>query len=71
MANKVTEGILGYWHYHLSPEESPYVALCGAKVMHTSIDVRSWGVPFGEHFPKRPTWCDECEKLARLGAREN
>lgn len=60
---KVTEGILGYWHYHLSTDDSPYIALCGAKVMGTEIQLKDWGVPFGEHFPKRPTWCKECVAL--------
>jgi hypothetical protein len=60
---EVTEGIAGYWHYHLSGPESPYRGLCGAKVMHTAIRLQDWGVPFGEHFPKRPTWCDKCEAL--------
>lgn len=63
---EVTEGSHGYWHYHLSTQASPYRGLCGAKVMHTSIRLADWGVPFGEHFPKRPTWCAEC---AGAGAR--
>lgn len=60
---KITEGISSYWHYHLSTPASPYRGLCGAKVMHTAIKLRYWRVPFGEHFPKRPTWCAQCEAL--------
>lgn len=61
---EITEGVSGLWHYHLSEsrEQVPIVALCGARVMHTSMRLESWRVPFGEHFPKRPTWCAECEK---------
>lgn len=60
---KVTEGISGMWHYHLSADETPHVGLCGARVMSTGIPVESWGMAFGEHFPKKPTWCAECERL--------
>ena len=58
---KVTEGILGFWHYHLSNDDSPSKALCGAKVMATSMDLKQWGIPFGEHFPIKPTFCKSCE----------
>lgn len=60
---KITEGIAGYWHYHLSGPSAPFRALCGAKVMNTGIRLKDWRVPFGEHFPKRPTWCAQCEAL--------
>lgn len=60
---KVTEGISGYWHYHLSHDNSPTYSLCGARVMPTEMPLDNWKVPFGEHFPKRPTFCKECDKL--------
>jgi hypothetical protein len=60
---EVTEGIAGYWHYHISRSERPYRALCGAQAMGASIRLADWRVPFGEHLPKRPTWCAECERL--------
>lgn len=59
----VTEGVSGYWHYHLSDADCNIRSLCGKQVMHTSIPPERWGVPFGEHFPKRPTWCQECAAL--------
>jgi len=59
---KITEGVMGMWHYHISFDDEPYRALCGAKVMGTSIPLDQWGKPFGEHFPKRPTYCSGCEK---------
>lgn len=65
----ITEGISGLWHYHLSESGKTTRGLCGARTMHTSIMRRDWRVPFGEHFPKRPTWCDKCEALEqRIGA---
>lgn len=60
---RVSEGISGLWHYHLNTEESPFKALCGASTMHTAIQLSGWGVPFGEHFPKRPTWCQKCADI--------
>jgi len=63
-ALKITEGIAGYWHYHLSSPSAPFRGLCGAKVMHTAIRLQDWRVPFGEHFPKPPSWCAQCEALS-------
>jgi hypothetical protein len=59
---KITEGVSGMHHYHLSTEQSPYRGLCGAQVMGTAMPLERWRVPFGEHFPKRPTWCEKCEE---------
>lgn len=61
----ITEGVSGLWHYHLSPVGKTTRALCGAQVMPTVIQRKDWRVPFGEHFPKRPTWCDKCEQAQR------
>ena len=60
---KVTEGISGMWHYHLSNDNMPNMALCGARVMPTSIKFKDWGLPFGDHFPKKPTYCQKCDSL--------
>lgn len=46
----VTEGIAGYWHYHISEPGNTTRGLCGARTMHTSIKIRDWRLPFGEHF---------------------
>lgn len=69
MSNVISEGVSGVWHYHLSDESTGHRGLCGAHTMPTKIRLQDWRVQFGEHFPKRPTWCDECEKLANLGAK--
>jgi hypothetical protein len=61
---KVTEGISGMWHYHLSEAKRETRAICGAQTMTTSIPLEEWRVPFGEHFPKRPTWCEKCDAAA-------
>lgn len=56
----VTEGISSMWHYHLSTADKRTRGLCGAQTMRTEIPLLDWKVPFGEHFPKRPTWCAKC-----------
>ena len=58
---KVTEGVSGLWHYHLSEAHRTSQSLCGAPTMETSIPLQGWKVPFGEHFSKRPTWCEKCD----------
>jgi hypothetical protein len=60
---KITEGIAGLWHYHWSHDDAPTKALCGASVMATELPLTAWKVPFGEHFPKRPTYCEKCDVL--------
>lgn len=61
MAYTITEGVSGMHHYHFSIAGSETRGLCGARTMRTSIPIDAWRVPFGEHFPKRPTWCSACE----------
>ena len=69
----ITEGISSLWHYHVSnfdkARQMPSVrSVCGAKVMLTAMPLKDWAVPFGEHFPKRPTFCVDCShKLAEMG----
>jgi hypothetical protein len=58
---RIVEGISGLWHYHIT-NDSDARAMCGAWTMSTSIPLSRWRVPFGAHFPKRPTWCQECEE---------
>lgn len=67
---KVTEGVAGMWHYHLSHDGSKIRALCGAPVMATGSQLEDWGLVFGEHFPKRPTYCKECDNLWRTQAMQ-
>jgi hypothetical protein len=52
----VTEGIGGVWFYHLSLAATNSTALCGAKTMHTSIPLASWGVR--GHLNEG--WCSKC-----------
>lgn len=59
----VTEGIQGLWHYHLSDPKTFTRGLCGAQTMKTAIEATDFGKPFGEHFPKKPTWCAKCQQL--------
>lgn len=69
----ITEGIASLWHYHVSnfdkARQMPsFRSVCGAKVMLTAMPLKNWAVPFGEHFPKRPTFCVHCsQKLAEMG----
>lgn len=67
---RITEGISGVWHYHLSADDSPSASLCGATTMPTNMQLSQWRKPFGDHFPKRPTFCDECERLAGIGGQQ-
>ena len=62
----ITGAFSGLWHYHLSEEGKTTRSLCGAWVVTTSIRLADWKVLFGAHFPKRPTWCAECEKKRDL-----
>lgn len=60
---KVTEGISGLWHYHLA-RDGKFTALCSARVMDTSIPLKDWNIQnWGEHLPKRPTFCKRCDLL--------
>jgi hypothetical protein len=60
----VTEGISGMWHYHLSDPKTFTRGLCGAQTMKTAIEAADFCKSFGDHFPKRPTWCAKCQQLA-------
>lgn len=55
----VTEGIAGYWSYHLSRQGTNATALCGARTMSTSIPLSGWG-HIG-HLNEK--WCTECTRL--------
>jgi hypothetical protein len=59
----VTEGVAGYWHYHLSEKvERPIISLCGKPVMLTHLPFSAWGTK--GHLGER--WCEECAKKAGL-----
>lgn len=69
VAYQVTEGIHGYWHYHLSPVGKHTSGLCGAQTMTTSIPLSQFGVgraaPPGAGISGK--WCKECQRRAGLG----
>ena len=70
---RVTEGTYGMWHYHISVSEDKKFtrSLCGKPAMITSIELSGFGKPFGDQFPKKPTWCAECAKLAKINYKES
>ena len=67
---QVTEGVLGYWVYHLSHAGKHTVSLCGSRTMTTSLPIEKFGV--GKAAPDRAgingRWCEECKRLAAIGA---
>jgi hypothetical protein len=64
---EVTEGVEGYWHYHLSPAGAFTRSLCGRSTMRTSIRLDAWGkTPPDYHIPQK--WCAECARLAGLAS---
>lgn len=65
----ITESVSGYWHYHISLKSDRTVSFCGKQTMNTSIPLERWGVRFGEHFPKHPTWCQSCEEKMQENSR--
>jgi hypothetical protein len=56
----ITEGVAGYYHYHLSLKEKTSKGFCGALTMPTAIPLSEWGKPGGEHLAKKYTYCKEC-----------
>ena len=63
---RIVEGISGLWHYHVAEHGTNAKALCGARTMSTEMKLADWGKPFGEHLPKRPTWCKTCAGMLNL-----
>ena len=62
----VTEGVEGTWHYHLSRDRDgkETSALCGARVMHTSVPIEAWGRV--GHLHER--WCNTSKENANAQA---
>jgi hypothetical protein len=62
----ITEGVSGYYHYHLSESNTNATALCGKMTMNTSILLSTWG--HRGHLSE--TYCAACEQagLAELTA---
>lgn len=61
----VTEGIAGYYVYHLSLSDGRTRSLCGKPTMHTSLSVAQFGVgrPGPASGPLNGRWCDVCPGL--------
>jgi len=58
----VTEGVMGYWFYHISHKDTFTKALCGVNVMMSSLPLSEWGET--GHLNER--YCQKCEKLAGI-----
>lgn len=58
---RVTEGVSGLWHYHLS-RPGEYLGLCGARVMNSSLALSDWKLARNsDHMPKSATYCAKCD----------
>jgi len=67
---QVTEGIHGYYAYHLSHQGQHAKSLCGERTMSTSLPLKMFGVgkPAPEGSGLNGRWCEECKRLAALGS---
>jgi hypothetical protein len=67
---KIVEGVESTWHYHLAPDDKPFMSLCRRRTMHTGLKLEQWDrTPPGYHIPEK--WCAECARLAALGSTGN
>lgn len=57
----ITEGIEGYWNYHLSFSSMFTKSLCGKDVMKTSLKKSQWGTK--THLNE--SYCDECVEIIK------
>jgi len=62
----ITEGVEGYWHYHLSHAEKTSKSLCGKTTMQTDMSMEQWG-SVGE---LRERYCGECMLISKLRGKE-
>ena len=53
----VTEGVSGYYYYHISEYLNFTRSLCGKFVMQTQVHLSTWGTT--SHI--REKWCSECK----------
>lgn len=63
----ITEGVEGYFHYHLSHPDKRTRGLCGKQVMSTMIPLEAWGSI--AHLRER--WCDECASKGGIKCTAN
>jgi hypothetical protein len=57
----ITEGIMGYWYYHLSKPENINQSLCGKQVMRTAMSNTDWGI----NTELKERYCSNCEKFIK------
>jgi hypothetical protein len=60
MPLKITEGVEGYFYYHLSLAGNKTKSLCGKTVMNTEIPLTTWGRV--GHLKER--YCKDCANAA-------
>jgi hypothetical protein len=58
----ITEGVSGYWFYHLSHIKTFTRSLCGELVMRTSLPLSEWGKV--GHLNER--YCKKCAKITGI-----
>jgi hypothetical protein len=57
----ITEGVAGYWFYHISEKNKFTKSLCGKDTMRTSIPLEQWNIKGDGHIPEK--YCKECERI--------
>ena len=58
----ITEGIHGYWFYHISEKDKFTKSLCGKDTMKTSIPLEQQNKLNGDgHIPVK--YCKECDEI--------
>ena len=63
----ITEGVEGYWHYHISHKDKFIKSLCGKDTMMTELTFSSWG--FIGHLKER--YCKECYQKYQISQIKN
>lgn len=58
-AMSITEGIEGYYNYHLCSDGKTSKALCGAATMQTYVPLSAWGTI--SHLNE--SWCKKCKAM--------
>jgi hypothetical protein len=57
----VTEGIEGYWHYHLSLKNEFTKSLCGISTMQCSLPYLSYKLGIKTHLNEK--YCQKCIEI--------
>jgi hypothetical protein len=65
----ITEGIAGYWHYHISYDDTRHVGLCGKRTMYSGTAVVTWNwVGHRGAGDINYSYCKDCEHLKNLAS---